>query len=60
MREDMLTGAAEIAEFLGCNKRRGFYLLESKQIPAFKLGSIWVARKSSLLAYFDKLEGGEA
>ena len=41
---DMMTGAAEIAEFIGSNERRAFYLLEKRLIPGFKIGERWHAR----------------
>ena len=56
LADDRLSGAQEIAEFLGESLRRTFYLLEKSQIPAFKLGGRWCARKSTLLAHIEKLE----
>ena len=57
---DMMTGAAEIAEFIGSNERRAFYLLEKGLIPGFKIGERWHARKTTLNAHFAKLEAGDA
>ena len=35
---DLIHGADAISEFLGVSVRRAFYLLESGELPAFKLG----------------------
>ncbi len=57
---DLLSGAEAIAEYLGWPTRRTFYACEKRQIPAFKIGSKWCARKSTLLDYVAKLESGDA
>jgi hypothetical protein len=59
LSDDLLDGANEIAEFIGCSSRRAFYLLEKKLIPGFKLGHRWTARKSRLRRHFEELEAGE-
>jgi hypothetical protein len=41
----LLWGADAIGKFLGINRRRTFYLLQSKRIPARKLGATWVATR---------------
>jgi excisionase family DNA binding protein len=56
LADDLLDGADEIARFTGWSKRRVFYLLERKQIPAFKVGNKWCARGSTLTEYIAKLE----
>ncbi len=53
---DLLTGAEEIAEFLNCNTRRAFHLLEKGIVPGFKLGKRWCARRSTLTRHFEELE----
>jgi len=53
---DLLKGVSEIAEYIGESKRRTYYLCEQAIIPAFKIGSIWHARKSVLNRHY----GGEA
>ena len=58
--DDMLVGAEEIADFMKCNKRQAFYLLERRLIPSFKIGARWHARISTLNAHFAKLEAGDA
>ena len=54
-RLDLLTGARQIAEYLGCSQRRSFYLLETGQIPCAKLNGVWIARKSHIRKFIDKL-----
>ena len=56
LKDDRLTGAKAIAEFLGEDQRRIFYMLEHRLIPAFKLGGRWNARKSTLVKHIEKLE----
>ena len=58
LKEDRLTGAKEIGEFIGEDPRRTFYLLEQKQLPAFKEGGRWTTRKSTLIAHYEKMEAG--
>ena len=41
LADDLLTGAAEIADFLGRPERQAFHMLEKKQVPAFKVGGRW-------------------
>jgi excisionase family DNA binding protein len=60
LADDLLDGADEIARFTGWSKRRVFYLLEQKQLPAFKVGNKWCARRSTLTEHIQKLERGEA
>ena len=56
LKDDMLTGAKAIAEFLGEDPRRTFYMLEKGQILGFKRGGRWNARKSTLVNQIEKLE----
>ena len=56
LSDDLLSGAEAIAEFYGWKLRRTYYLLEQGQIPAFKVGKIWCARRSTLTAHIEKLE----
>ena len=53
---DFLHGAAKIGAFLGTSPRRTYHLLEGKMIPAAKLGNIWTARKSRLVAHLESAE----
>ena len=56
--DDLLVGAAAIGRFLGANTRRAFYLLETRQVPAFKLlgGRLWHARRSTLVRFMEDQE----
>jgi hypothetical protein len=56
LARDILEGAVAIAGFLGKTERQTNYLLEKKQIPAFKLGGRWHARKTTLAAHVERLE----
>ena len=60
LADDLLRGQPQISEFLGIPKRKVYYMLETGQVPAFKLGALWHARKSTLLAHIARLESGEA
>jgi hypothetical protein len=61
---DLMAGVPAIAGFLGKTPRQIYHLLESKKLPAFKMGGqkegIWHARKSTLRRYFEQLEAGGA
>jgi len=59
LADDVLSGVAAISEFTGDPVRRTYHLLETGQLPAFKLGGRWIARKSSILKHFEKLEEGQ-
>ncbi len=54
--DDLLVGADEIGRFLGGNARRGYYLLQTGQIPCFKIGRMWHARRSTLLKFMGDQE----
>ena len=56
---DMLRTVHKIAKFLGESDRRTHYMLEQKQIPGFKIGAIWHARPSTLIAFVKRLEAGD-
>lgn len=60
LADDLLSGAEEIAGFIGASQRRGFYLLETKKLPGFKIGSRWHARKSTLLKWITDQEAAGA
>ena len=47
LKDDLIVGAAAIAEFRGETKRRTYHLLESGQMAgAYKHGGIWNLLKS--------------
>lgn len=60
LADDLLSSVKAIAEFRGEPVRRTYHLLETGQIPGFKLGGRWNSRKSTQLAHIEKLESGEA
>jgi hypothetical protein len=48
LREDLLTGCAAIAEYLGWNERRVYYVADKGYLPIKRIGNILTARKSEL------------
>jgi len=54
--DDLMIGARVIAEWLGVPERKVFYWAGSGDIPLFKIGNQWAARKSTLTRHFAKLE----
>jgi hypothetical protein len=56
LADDILRGIPRIARFLGETERRAYYIAETGQIPAFKQGKLWLARKSTLRRHYDHLE----
>ena len=46
--DDVLWGAAAIAEEIGLPVREVFYQLELGRLPAKKVGAIWVASRTKL------------
>ena len=58
--DDTLEGASEIAAFTGKTVRQTTHLLETKQIPAFKIGGRWHMRKSTYTAFIARLERDNA
>jgi hypothetical protein len=58
--DDLLRGVKPIAEFIGEDERRTYYLLEQRLLPAGKLGSSWVASRRKLREFYDRLTEGPA
>jgi hypothetical protein len=56
LADDLLRGICGISQFIGEPERRTYYLAETKKIPAFKMGKIWMARKSRLRRHYAELE----
>jgi len=56
LADDFLKGAGKIAEHIGEKPRATYHLLETQKIPAFKMGKIWYARKSTLRKHIESLE----
>jgi len=53
---DTLEGASQIAGFLGKPVRAVNHLLETRQLPAFKIGQRWHMRKSTYRAWVERKE----
>ena len=53
---DLLRSTKEIAEALNCSVRQAQYLCEKSQIPVFKIGNIWHARRATLERHLEQLE----
>ena len=60
LADDLLRGCVQIAEFLGESERRTFYLLQTGQIPAGKVGTVWIASKTALRSHFWRLTRAQA
>ena len=45
---DLLFGAANIADYLGMNKRTAYYQIANGQIPTVRMGRLLVASKTAL------------
>jgi hypothetical protein len=56
LHDDLLIGAEKIAEFTGQSERRVFHMLAIGQLPGFKLGNKWAAKKSTLQQHIDERE----
>jgi hypothetical protein len=52
LADDLLFGAQRIADELGVDVRRAFYMLEHGQIPARKVGATWTASRERLRQFF--------
>jgi hypothetical protein len=48
LRDDLLTGAAAIAEYIGWPERRVYYAADKGYLPVSHVGNLLVARKSEL------------
>jgi hypothetical protein len=54
--DDLVPGVKRIAAYIGKTERQTYHLLETGQLPGFKLGNMWHIRKSTTLAHFEGLE----
>lgn len=45
---DLVWGARAIGELIGRNPRQAFYLLEKGELPAKRVGALWVASRAAL------------
>jgi hypothetical protein len=48
LADDLLNGAAEIAEFLGTNTREIYWLARTKRLPIGRLGRKLIASRAQL------------
>lgn len=48
LRDDLLWGVAAISRYIGRTERQTYYQLEKRQVPARKIGEIWVGSKATL------------
>ena len=53
LKDDVLFGAQAIADELGLEQRKTFYLLERGYLPATKCGATWTSTRSRLRRFFD-------
>jgi hypothetical protein len=49
---NLVWGADAIAEMIGRSRRATFYMLDSGELPAKKVGGRWVIERSKLIAFF--------
>jgi hypothetical protein len=60
LADDLLHGAAEIAEFLGTNTREIYLLAQTKRVPIGRLGRKLFASKRALSRSVEKLTRGSS
>jgi len=53
---DLVFGARAIASVLGMTQRQVYHVTACSQIPTFKIGGTLCARRSTLLAWLERLE----
>lgn len=53
---DLLSGAEEIAAFIGVKPRRIYHLVESRCLPVFRMGATLCARRSTLVRWIEDME----
>lgn len=56
LKDDMLYGAAAIAQYLGIDRRAVYHLVANARIPNFRLGENVCARKSTLIQWIQEQE----
>jgi hypothetical protein len=56
LHDDLMIGVEAIAKFTGQKERRVFHMLAIGQLPGFKLGNKWAAKKSTLQQHIDERE----
>jgi hypothetical protein len=58
LADDLLKGVEAIAAFIDEPERRTLYLLQTKQIPAGKIGTRWTGSKAVLREHYARLTQG--
>jgi excisionase family DNA binding protein len=53
---ELLSGADEIASFLGVKPRRVYHLAETNRLPVFRLGTTICARRETLIRWVEDME----
>jgi hypothetical protein len=53
LADDLLWGVRAIADELGIDVRRAYYMLQRQHLPGIKCGTLWVASRSALRARFN-------
>jgi hypothetical protein len=53
---ELMLGAAEIAEFIGFPKQVTTRLLREGSLPAFQVGKVWCMRQSTYVQWVERLE----
>lgn len=59
LKDDLLLGAAAIAEFMGIGRRQVYHMVSKQAIPCFNIGETIAARKSSIMKWIERMERGE-
>jgi hypothetical protein len=54
LKDQILRGIREIAEFIGSTPRKTVYLAETGQLPVFKEAGTWIGLKTTLTAHYQK------
>ena len=56
LASDLMVGVAEIGQFIGKSPRQVDYMVRNDMLPVFKVGNVWHARRSTMIAHFTRLE----
>ena len=59
LKDDILWGVRAISEEIDRTERQTFYLLETGQLPAKKIGGRWCSTRTVLRGFFNPLMSGE-
>jgi hypothetical protein len=54
LADDLLRGCVAIADFIGTDPRSTFHYLKAGEIPATKLGRLWIGSRSRLRRHFSE------